>query len=488
MPPTSLKYARGKNMKRIASTFALGACLLAGAVAAQAENRALIIGIGQAYQEFGIKPIAGPERDVELAQELAGTLGFSSSEIKVLKEKEATYNNMVSGFEWVRDGVKDGGKALIYYSGHGHQIPDESGDEDDSCDEVLVPVDATKTTTPRFFVDDDIDRYLSAMRNAEVLFIADSCFSGTITKSFAEPQNTKVFKYLSKSTDAPRCGKARNSKGLASMVDKAEILNNLVVLSATAPNEVAYGDLSGTGKGSLLTQALYDTVKERGSTVTFRELRDSAADSIRLASEAKNYIPHTPQLDGNVELFARSLKLQQANSNYQGGTDAAVNNAELFERIVRNSKFGVAIVTSKRELNLKERISFTVTSSEDGYLNIIDIDADNSPTVLFPNKFAETNQVNANKELRVPMDIGGFKLVATTRGKSTVVAIVTKEPLNLYKENIGKTVGQFKSFGSNDFSRLKQTVIKRTGKGIGVEKEDKNEHVYGATSIPITVN
>lgn len=478
-------------MKRIASTFALSACLLAGAVAAQAENRALLIGIGPAYGSNGA--LAGPEVDVELAGKLARQMGYTDSEIKFLRENEATKANILSGLGWVADGVKDGGKAFIYYSGHGYQVADQNGDEDDGCDEAMVPVDVSKSG---FVLDDDIEKYLSHMSKADVVMMVDSCFSGTITKSlpvsWSPSSQSKFFKSPGKS--APQCGKAINKalgmprgKGVTPVADKGDSAK-LLVLSATAPNEVAFADVTRTGKGSLLTQAVYDIIQERPD-ISFAELKDEAAARVRKASESVNLTPHHPQLDGNPDLFASNLKLEGSSGSYQGGAENATGNRELFERILNNAKFTVGIKADKKELNMGERISFSVSSAEAGYVNIVDIDASGEITVLFPNKFKDSNQLAANKELRIPADIGGFRLEATTKGESMVVALVTKTPLNLYKESAGKVLGQFKSFGNNDFGSLKRAVVARTQpKGLGVKEEAGDEkQQYGAISTAINV-
>ncbi len=161
-----------------------------------AEDRALIIGIGQGYRSYGINPILGPERDVELMVPFAKAMGFSS--IRTIREEAATRQAIIEGFEWVKQGVKPGEKAFIFYSGHGTQIPDP---ESAGCAQAIVPVDK------RFIINHEIGRWLKGMERSKVIFIVDSCFSGTITRSFYRFSDNNIKYY--KATDSS-CGQAVN--------------------------------------------------------------------------------------------------------------------------------------------------------------------------------------------------------------------------------------------------------------------------------------
>lgn len=66
----------------------------------------------------------------------------------------------------------------IHYSGHGSYLKDYSGDESDGYDEGLVPSDYEKKG---IVIDDVINRVISLFNPlTKILFICDSCHSGTI--------------------------------------------------------------------------------------------------------------------------------------------------------------------------------------------------------------------------------------------------------------------------------------------------------------------
>ena len=83
-----------------------------------------------------------------------------------------------------------------------------------------------------------------------------------------------------------------------------------MAITTTAHNEVAWGDITGSGKGSLFTQALYDIIREslgQAPPLTFQIVRDRTAVRIQQVAERYNKKRHVPQLRGNPELFHQDL-------------------------------------------------------------------------------------------------------------------------------------------------------------------------------------
>ena len=84
------------------------------------------------------------------------------------------------------------GDILIFdYSGHGSQVPDIHGDEEDGLDETICPIDFMKKRMINYkgrrlvvdsqITDDEINEIISDVpHGAKFLMLADSCHSGTI--------------------------------------------------------------------------------------------------------------------------------------------------------------------------------------------------------------------------------------------------------------------------------------------------------------------
>jgi len=71
---------------------------------------------------------------------------------------------------------------ILYFSGHGSQVPDLNGDEADGWDEVImfhdvVPVAGGFTGV---YTDDDLEEKLSNINATQIVVIVDSCFSGSL--------------------------------------------------------------------------------------------------------------------------------------------------------------------------------------------------------------------------------------------------------------------------------------------------------------------
>ena len=62
---------------------------------------------------------------------------------------------ILTGIEWLTDGAGPGDVLVFHYSGHGSQVDDDSGDEWECRDEILVPYDHDWSNPLR---DDDLKR------------------------------------------------------------------------------------------------------------------------------------------------------------------------------------------------------------------------------------------------------------------------------------------------------------------------------------------
>jgi len=99
----------------------------------------------------------------------------------VLLDDKATKKAMYGAIDKI---VSDTGRddiAVITYSGHGTWIPDEDGDEADGRDECLCPWDIG--TTGEVLSDDELyEVFGDRKRGARIIFISDSCHSGTVSR------------------------------------------------------------------------------------------------------------------------------------------------------------------------------------------------------------------------------------------------------------------------------------------------------------------
>lgn len=139
----------------------------------------LHIGLNQvdpAHYEGWRGELSGCEPDAEDMQALAQGLGY---ETQVLKTAQATRAAVTGAIEAAAGTLRPGDIFFISYSGHGGQVPDEDGDEDDFMDETWMLHDGQ-------LVDDELYALWSKMaKGVRVIVLSDSCHSGTVTRTRA---------------------------------------------------------------------------------------------------------------------------------------------------------------------------------------------------------------------------------------------------------------------------------------------------------------
>jgi metacaspase-1 len=144
-------------------------------------KRALVVGI-----DHFTNPdwrLQGCGNDAEAMRGLLTThFGFGGDEVRVLRDRAATAQGIRDGLDWLLgDYAGDGTDVRVFHlASHGTQVPDDTDDEWEAKDEVIVPHDHDFA---RPFRDDDLRVYFDAVPdNVHLVFVADCCHSGTIQR------------------------------------------------------------------------------------------------------------------------------------------------------------------------------------------------------------------------------------------------------------------------------------------------------------------
>ena len=148
------------------------------------KRRALLVGINE-YPDDAMR-LAGCKHDVFLMSEALQERGFEPENMRVLLDGRATAANIWERIEWLLHGVQPGDQRILYFSGHGAQLPGYGTFETiDRVDECLVPFDFD-WTLERAVVDSDFYRlYAQLPYDAQFLAIFDCCHSGGMTRNGA---------------------------------------------------------------------------------------------------------------------------------------------------------------------------------------------------------------------------------------------------------------------------------------------------------------
>jgi hypothetical protein len=111
------------------------------------------------------------------AMDMASIARSEGFETRTLLTARATRRAVESSLELASSLLDEGDIFLLSYSGHGGQLPDQNGDEQDYFDETWCLYDAE-------WVDDETYMALSDFKpGVRILVISDSCHSGTVYRN-----------------------------------------------------------------------------------------------------------------------------------------------------------------------------------------------------------------------------------------------------------------------------------------------------------------
>jgi metacaspase-1 len=415
---------------------ALGCC---APPAALAEQRALLVGVGKL--DIPGNDLPSIELDLDRMHEMLNLMGFEDRQIHTLQDEAATSTSVIAQFTgWLKQGVQPEDRVVFYFSGHGSNIPDEHGDQDDNVSQVLVTHDVKLVhvraghSLAGVLPDYRISELLAAIPSRHVLFIVDSCHSGTVTRSFnldnhslgSTPVFVKSFNYPGMPAPPPRTV----TRGLASPQDRKEPQwdpkANYIAVTAAADNQEAIGTMNG----GVFTLGLTDAVKRLtsdGKSPTPKELRDDADTYIRSKVD-KNQV-HTPQIMGNETLADAPIQVISLNASN------GPNRKRLLDLVALQPQH-MDMTASSSRYAVDEPVKLTLKVPADGYLNVVSVDSKDNATVLFPNGIQKTNVVSAGA-FTFPTAQMAFDLLASEPiGPTLVVAFLSSDPINFYQDTV----------------------------------------------------
>ena len=442
--------------------------LLSLASAARAADRALLIGIG-AYASLPEKMfLEGPKNDVPLIETLLKEKhGYPADAIRVLRDEDATRAAILASIDtWLIAGTQPGDRVYLYFSGHGLQVKDQSGDEEDGLDEALSTFDivAGDGDWSNVILDDEIDAMLAKLKDRAVSIVVDACHSGTISRSLS----TAVGEAMESARFLPRPfakpveeAKTRGLRVDVAVVDKPDIVkqNGIEAWSAASSYQVAWDDtrLPPEERHGVFTLSYvtgHDTAaadSNGNGIVSNAELLEYVKkQSQGYCSAQKQCQGLDPQLEVNYALLGASVVTpageaggQQTPAHDAVETVTVENTAQTayvasdpvsaVGDILGKAETGdVTIALSSDHLKNGDVFRITVTSSKSGHLILYDVAKDGTATQIFPNEAAQKiTRLSAHVPLTIPDDYYGFDFEAEGPGENVLVAIVVADDVDL---------------------------------------------------------
>ena len=289
------------------SLLALIAVLVAQTVFAQptSTRSALIIGISE-YAVAGATVLDGVRFDMASSTKIANAMGIPDTQIKYLKNADATKENILKALNQLAETTQDGSRAFIYFSGHGTREL-----IDDSCVEGLLTYEG-KTITHQEFA----KATQSLVKSADkVITMIDACHAEGVAppKGQTRAISKTLFtpKYFAKSGSAANsCSVVANLKtrGLLPEITRlGGLQENFVQITSSRPDEQS---LDQPGMGGLATVAIRDCLLgkakdvNRSGAVSMSEVQQCAQNAINLALKGNpTFAPHHVTVSGNRNLI-----------------------------------------------------------------------------------------------------------------------------------------------------------------------------------------
>ena len=402
--------------------------------ATQASQKAVLIGINT-YPHFPPKKqLKGPRYDaLKMKAFLQEQWGLADSDILVLLDTDATKEAILDAlYNWLPEHSRPGDRVIVYFSGHGTQVRDYSGDEADGMDEAFSPSDAGRSAgDDDELIDDEIARAFARLGGREILLIADSCNSGTLSRSagYDTPggRSDHRERYIEPSFTPDYLPDFRAEEPLSREVGAH------LTLSAAMPHQWAW-ESSATG---IFTAYLLEALSglradaNGNGTVTSAEVINYIKPKTEAYCETNprcSYMGFTPNMDPKNGAFV----LASAETAPDPGF---IDDVTDILPEVESHTIKIDIHPSNRH-RVGDKVRFSLTSVSDGYLTLLDVTSAGDLVLLFPTKedidLGKAGRIRANSPLLVPDDTYGFEFFAQPpTGKGQLLAIVTHDRIDL---------------------------------------------------------
>ena len=289
-------------------TVAAAAGLALAATPARAEIAALVIGIDR-YTK--VNPLQGAVND---ARDIADALkGLGVKKLRLFIDGEAERSRIIAAWRQLIAETSPDSTLVLTFAGHGAQQPERvPGSEADGMDEFLVLADFAPRGpgTAQRLTDDEIAVLLKEAAPRRVIFVSDSCHSGTMTRAFddrAGMLGTRAAKIDGVPIDHIE-DDALPLPTRAALQAEAEEQPNVTFFAAVADHELApevmidrkpRGALSWAFANALRGQA----DRDGDGIVTKGELEAHIRGAVRMALEGRQHPQVQPRGRGEIPLI-----------------------------------------------------------------------------------------------------------------------------------------------------------------------------------------
>lgn len=250
-------------------------------VGAKAEIYGLIIGVDDyAY----VPSLAGAVND---ARDIAETLEGRDADVTLLLDREASRDRIMNEFDRIVGEVKSGDTIVMTFAGHGIQMPEAlAGDEPDGMDEtfILHGFNVRGDGLAERIRDNDIAEMLSRVPgDVAVLMVADSCHSGTMTRSVDPRGDLGAMRFVDIGTEFGADPLTKPAVRTRS-VEAGDLPNVVYAHAARDDQQTPEVEIDGVYRGALswsIARALGGQADGGDGMTTLADFQDFVIESVR---------------------------------------------------------------------------------------------------------------------------------------------------------------------------------------------------------------
>ena len=435
---------------------------------AKNKKLALIVGISKYQRQWGK---LNTEIDIKLIKETLIKKGFKEENIVIIRDEQATKENIIRNFEEHLINQAEKGDILVFhFSGHGQQVIDMNNDEADGYDEALVPYDANAYYTRKYkgenhLIDDELNVMIYNARKkigtkGSLMFIIDACYSGTISRG------NNMISRGAKGKLAPRGYKPKLNIKIAQTSGVYEIkkedeknLGNLIVFSGARQDETNYEtyDNDNNPVGSL-SLAFSRSMSKINKNTSYSKLFD------KIKIEMVNLSPQqTPQIEGNLDYLIFGGKAKETEDYFmikeKINDSIYVINAGGLNGIFEGTTFSVYDIIKKKK-ERKKATGYVIKATEFDSKVLIKYNFKetelNKNIIYINNKSFGALKINVFLDLKRKNKIGRFfkkhQLIKIVKEENIYNAdVIIKDSLN----KSGETFLQFNVKNNEEVFTLK---------------------------------
>jgi len=221
---------------------------------------------------------------------------FKFSSPVMLLDSKATIPNVKKAWSKLIKNAKVGDVIVLTYSGHGTSVADTNNDEPDGRDEAICLYDG-------LLIDDVIRSMFSKKKEGvKLVFISDSCHSGTVTRAFMETlygnDAEEVYakaRYLPPKDDIQAAALSSFAVPTKSIFSPTENDMNHILISGCLPTEYSYdARIGGKYRGAMSYYAI--NILKSNPSISYADFYKQLKKKL----PSRSY-PQTPQLEGRKD-------------------------------------------------------------------------------------------------------------------------------------------------------------------------------------------